>query len=163
MQREHAPPGFWPWPDDVMPIEGIELRSAVRTRFFQRVDDYPRDWGRLNFRIQVNKIAGDRAGIPLFRSFYPGIEWNLRQTDDRWFLTAWFAWTGAGGQGKPSQSPARIEGDTVLFPLPPPDPQFEGAFYLRCRVDVGERRAAQPQRSDPSLIVLDDVIDHEPT
>lgn len=172
MQREHVPPGFWPWPgDELMLVDGVELESAVPTRFFQTVDAYPRRWGRLSWRVQLNKIVEGRAGLPLFRSFYPGVEWNLHHPDYRWFLTAWFEWERrAGERGEPRRASAtQIDGDTVLFPIPAPDPEFDGSlYYLRSRVDARGRRGVaeavrsqreQAETSDPAVILLDDVID----
>jgi len=170
MQREHSPPGFWQRLDDEALVDGIELESAVRTRFFQTVDPWPRSWGRLSWRIQVNKILAGRIGLPLFRTFYPGIEWNLSHPDYRWFLTAWFRWEPRSQErGQASWvSTARIEGDTVLFSIPPADPAFDGVVYLRSRVDARDQRgiaqavrlqSEQPAPEQENLIVLDDFID----
>lgn len=167
MQREHAPPGFWQWRDEVMPVAGVEIESGVPTRFFQTVDAYPRSWGRLTWRIQLNKIVDDRAGVPLFRSFYPGVEWNLNSFDRRWFLTAWFKWE----QGDPrAASIARIEDDTVSFAIPPAGTACSDELYLRSRIDARDRhrvaetvaRAREPDvPSHPELIVLDDFVDRD--
>ena len=163
MLPEHAPPGFWlPRGDPALPIDGVEFESAVPTRFFQTVDAYPPEWGRLSWRIQVNKIESGRAVVPVFRTFYPGIEWNLNRPDYRWFLTAWFTWDGPGPQypplnaAPPNDAPLNdaplngtplIEDDTVLFRIgwmprvnaaAEPDP--ERPIFLRSRVDARDRR-----------------------
>lgn len=169
MRREHAPPGFWPWSgEESALLDGVELESAVRTRFFQTVDPYPRTWGPLHWRVQLNKIVDGRAELPLFRAFYSGVEWNLNHPDYRWFLTAWFSWERRAGvlDARPS-APVRIEEDTVVFPIPVPDQEFAGSLYLRSRIDGRDRRRiaetvrsreqATPLKS--SLILLDDVLD----
>ena len=172
MQREHAPPGFWQWPVELVLIDGVELESKSPTRFFQTIDAYPRSWGRLSWRVQVNKIVAGQAGLPLFRSFYPGVEWNLNCPDYRWFLSAWFRWEQHPREPR-CALPARIEENTVLFSIAPIDPEFNGILYLRSRVDARDRRDIlkavrsqneQEPASDSGVIVLDDFIDlHEPT
>ncbi len=172
MRREHAPPGFWPWPGDERALlEGVELESAVPTRFFQTVDPYPRTWGPLHWRVQLNKMVDGRAELPLFRAFYSGVEWNLNHPDYRWLLTAWFRWEHRTGvPAAPPCGPSRpshIEGKTVVFPISVPDPEFVGSLYLRSRIDARDReRIAEALRSheratnpEPSLIILDDVLD----
>jgi hypothetical protein len=170
MSKEQAPPGFWHWRDDVALVDGVELQSRVPTRFFQSVDPYPQHWGQLIWRVQLNKIVSDRANLPLFRSFYPGVEWNLNHFDFRWFLTAWFRWKQRGSEsGEPfSASQPRVEGDTVLFPIAPPDPASDERPCLRSRVDARDRRSiARAVRSqdeqtvsqEPDVIVIDDLID----
>jgi hypothetical protein len=173
MQRADAPPGFWPWdgPQTAL-LDGAELESAVRTRFFQTVDPYPSTWGTLHWRIQLNNIVDDRVALPFFRASYPGVEWNLKHPGGRWFLTAWFKWERAGESQAYPSGPPRIEGDTVLFAIPMPDTAFDGSLHLRSRVDARDRRSIaesvrtreQTPTSDPTLIVLDDVIDaHRPS
>lgn len=184
MQPEDAPPGFWQWPDDQpVLIDGVELYSEVPTRFFQTVDAYPSEWGRLRWRIQLNKVVSGRAVSPVFRTFYGGVEWNLKRPDYRWFLTAWFTWEGPGPQYRQRclPGPARIEENTALFriawiPKPRPldlrdsaaDPDFDRPVYLRSRVDARDRRRiseavrAQDERqakSDSAPILLDDIIE----
>jgi hypothetical protein len=140
----------------------------VPTRFFQSVDPHPRSWGPLHWRIQLNKIVDGRAELPLFRTFYPGVEWNLNHPDYRWFLSAWFRWEHRNGALEPrSSGPLHIEGDTVVFRIPVPDPDFAGSLYLRSRVDARDRRSiAEAQHSreqattrESSVILLDDVFD----
>jgi hypothetical protein len=171
MQRDDGPPGFWPWPEECALVEGVELESAARTRFFQSIDAYPASWGRLSWRIQINKIVADRASVPQFRGFYSGIEWNLDRHDYRWFLTAWSRWEQGTELGEPRcMAPAAIDGDTILFAVPPADPKSQARIYLRSRVDTRNRRQIaedvrlsreQQATSDPELIVLDDVIDFQ--
>lgn len=170
MQRQHAPPGFWGWHEETAALEGVELESTVPTRFFQTVDAFPRSWGRLSWRLQLNKIVADRVGLPLFRTFYPGVEWNLSHPDDRWFLTAWLKWDQSGECGEPQcVPPVRIDGDTILFRIPTPSPECEGASFLRSRVDARHRRRIaetvraqleQTASADSGLILLDDLMDH---
>jgi hypothetical protein len=184
MQPEDAPPGFWQGPgDQPVLVDGVELESGVPTRFFQAVDGYPPEWGRLSWRIQLNKIVAGRAATPVFRTFYPGVEWNLNRADHRWFLTAWFRWEGAGPQYRNPglAEPARIEGDTALFriawmtkprslefPDTPPEPDHDRPLFLRSRVDARDRsrisealqsRQELQAKSDPAVIVLDDIIE----
>jgi hypothetical protein len=170
IQREQAPPGFWPWRDDSALVDGVEFESAVPTRFFQSVDAYPKDLGRLGWRVQLNRIADGRAGLPMFRTFYPGVEWNLNHSGARWFLTAWYKWERHAGEREDAQSvkPERIEGDTVWFPIVSASPNVGKALYLRSRVDARDRRAiasgiaahnTSDASSDSALIVLDDLID----
>jgi hypothetical protein len=167
MQAENAPPGFWTGPSDrPLLVEGVELSSNVPTRFFQSVDAYPREWGRLRWRIQLNAIVDDRITSPMFRTFYPGVEWNLRAAAD-WFLTAWFTWDGPGPDAREQSAlgPPIIHDDGVLFRFAStPQPLF-----LRLRVDARDRRRiaeevrAREQRertSDSRVIVLDDIIGH---
>ncbi len=183
-QSDHAPPGFWQWPADrPVLIDGIQLESGLPTRFFQTVDSYPAEWGILRWRVQLNKIVSGRAVAPVFRTFYPGVEWNLNRPDYRWFLTAWFTWEGPGPpyRGADRTEPPHVEGDTALFriawmpqaaPRDPPDsvpePDFERPLYLRSRVDARDRRRIsealrsrpEPQAtSDSAVILLDDVIE----
>lgn len=182
MEPEHAPPGFWQWPGDrPVLIDGVMLDSGVPTRFFQTVDAYPPEWGRLSWRIQLNKIESDRAVSPLFRTFYTGVEWNLHRPDYRWFLTAWFKWEGPGPQFPCLSGPAQIEEDTALFriawmpkPRPldlqesAPEPDFDRPLFLRSRVDARDRRRIsaalesqhEPQaKSDSAVISIDDIIE----
>jgi hypothetical protein len=174
MRSEDAPPGFWRSPQDVVAVDGVEISSFVPTRFFQTLDATPKAWGRLSWRVQVNKIVDGRAGLPAFRTFYPGVEWNLRSGDGRWFLTAWFKWEGPGPPDcdLPLPRPARIEGDTALFPIArlpasPGEAEEVRTLVLKCRVDARDRRlVAQALRTARAtevaasgLIVLDDVID----
>jgi hypothetical protein len=178
MHPEQAPPGFWTWPGDgPAPIAGVELDSSVATRFFQTLDPFPAAWGRLSWRIQLNKLVAGRAEPPSFRTFYPGVEWNLNRSGGRWFLSAWFRWDGAGpAYAADGASPGaiRIEGDTALFRFAwmpaadsPDRPDLERPLFLRSRVDARDRRRiAEDLRSerepaappDPGLIVLDDVL-----
>lgn len=177
MHPDQAPPGFWTGPGDgSVLIEGAEFESSVRTRFFQTLDPFPREWGRLSWRVQVNKLIAGRAERPSFRTLYPGVEWNLAQPEGRWFLSAWFAWHGAG-PGYPDPGVAgrvRIDGDTVLFryawiaaagSLDVPD--LERPLFLRSRIDARDRRriaeALRSQRepppaAEPGVIVLDDLL-----
>ncbi len=184
VHREHSPPGFWRWPGDgPVLIDGIQLESGVPTRFFQTVDAYPSAWGNLSWRIQLNKIVSDQAVSPAFRTFYPGVEWNLNRPDFRWFLTAWFKWDGPGPQYDDAYltGPPHVEGDTALFriawmpksgPLAPADPgqepDFNRPLFLRSRVDARDRRriseALRSQhdaqaKSDSAVILLDDIIE----
>jgi hypothetical protein len=184
MQCEHAPPGFWRWPGDgPVLIDGIKLESASPTRFFQSVDAYPSEWGTLSWRIQLNKIVTGRAVSPAFRTFYPGVEWNLNHPDYRWFLTAWLKWEGPGPPYRDAHliGAPHAEGDTALFriawmpkprPLAPPDlrqePDFDRPLFLRSRVDARDRRRIsealrsqhEPRaKSDAAIILLDDIID----
>ena len=161
MHAEDAPPGFWSGAES-QPVDGVELTSKARTRLFQTLDAYPREWGRLTWRVQVNKLEGDRASLPMFRTFYPGVEWNLKVPDYRWFLTAWFKWDGPGPPDRGPVTPIpMVEGDTVLFCIgAAPDAK---PLFLRSRVDAREQRrlaSEPPPKSDSSIIVLDDVIEH---
>ena len=172
MKPEDAPPGFWQGPGDQrVLVDGVEFESGVPTRFFQTVDKHPPEWGRLSWRIQLNKIVAGQAATPVFRTFYPGVEWNLNRADHRWFLTAWFRWEGAGPHYRcPGPAgPAHIEGDTVLFRIySPPEPDHDRPLFLRSRVDARDRsrisEALQSQQElqanpDPAVIVLDDIIE----
>jgi len=156
MQPEDAPPDFWQRPlDRAALIDGATLESGVPTRFFQTVDALPPEWGRFRWRVQLNKIASDRAGLPVFRTFYPGVEWNLNHPDYRWFLSARFKWDGGGPQYRDPGLPGavRVEADTVLFriawmpkpaqigsPDAPPEPDVSRPLYLRSRVDARDRK-----------------------
>jgi hypothetical protein len=163
MTIDDAPPGFWQWPGtDSALIDGVELESTVPTRFFQTLDAFPREWGRLFWRVQLNRLDERRATLPMFRTFYPGVEWNLNHPGGRWFLSAWFKWQGdAPAAADPSQGAAiRIEGDTIVFTL--------GQIVLRSRVDARDRKAVaeslhahEPKAPSPppGVIVLDDVVD----
>ncbi len=184
MQPEHAPPGFWRWSvDRAVIIDGVHLDSGVPTRFFQTLDAYPSDWGRLSWRIQLNKRESGRAVTPVFRTFYAGVEWNLNRPDYRWFLTAWFTWEGPGPQYRDPclPGPAHIEDDTALFriawmpkprpldcPDSAPEPDPDRPLFLRSRVDARDRRrtseALRPRhelrtKSDSAVILLDDILD----
>lgn len=183
MQPEDAPPGLWQAGDRPPFVDGVELESNAPTRFFQSVDAFPSEWGRLSWRIQVNKIVSERAASPVFRTFYTGVEWNLNRPDYRWFLSAWFHWEGPGPgyRDRCFPAPPLIDGDTALFrfawlPLsgPPdlpgsvPQPDLERPLFLRSRVDARDRRriaeAVRSQRdiaatSDPGVISLDDIIE----
>jgi hypothetical protein len=185
MRFEDAPPGMWQWPvDRTLGVAGVELESVVPTRFFQTLDAYPPAWGRLRWRLQLNKLASGRATVPTFRTFYSGVEWNLRGPDPYWFLTAWFAWEGRGPRYRELSHPGavRVEGDTALFriawmpksgPLDDPDasePDLERPLYLRSRVDARDRRrisdavrsqAEHEEKTDAAVIVLDDLIEGE--
>ncbi len=170
MQREHAPPGFWRWPDACKTLEGVELESAIPTRFFQTVDQYPRAWGRLSWRVQLNKLVEDRAELPLFRTFYPGVEWKLNSTDARWFLTAWFLWELPGDKRSEPQ-PAAVAGlddGVVSFAISRADPDSGERLYLRSRIDARDRHSVaetvQQQRegdapAQTSVILIDDLLD----
>jgi hypothetical protein len=163
MTIDDAPPGFWQWPGtDSALIDGIELESAVPTRFFQSLDAYPREWGRIFWRLQLNRFEHGRVTMPMFRTFYPGVEWNLNRPGGRWFLSAWFKWQANGPAGAdPSQRAAmQIEGDTVVFSF--------GEIVLRSRVDARDRKAVaeslraherEPAPPPPGVIMLDDVVD----
>ncbi len=168
MQAEHAPPGFWRWPaDQSVLIDGVELDSAVPTRFFQTLDPYPLDWGRLSWRVQLNKLVSGHASSPVFRTFYAGVEWNLRHPDAHWFLSAWFRWDGPGPPQREDdlRGAVQIADDTALFRIA----WFDGTpLFLRCRVDARDRRAIAEARGlevereakrDAAIIVLDDVIE----
>jgi hypothetical protein len=184
MRPEDAPPGFWQGPSDqAVLVDGVELESSVPTRFFQTADTYPSQWGRLSWRIQLNKIVAGRAVLPVFRTFYPGVEWNLNHPDYRWFLSAWFRWEGPGPQYRdPCFPPSpQIEDDTALFrlawmtkpgslefPDSPSEPDLDRPIFLRSRVDARDRRRIsevlrsqhEPQAaSDSAVILLDDIID----
>lgn len=184
MRSEHAPPGFWTQSGSgPVPIDGIELESGVPTRFFQTLDAYPPAWGRLSWRVQLNKIVSDLAAAPVFRTFYPGVEWNLNRPDPRWFLTAWFRWEGPGPRyrGADPAGPPEIHGDTALFRIgwmpkaaaadrsdTEPEPDFERPLFLRSRIDARERRRISEtlrtqreseSKTDVTTIVLDDIIE----
>ncbi|MEO7038499.1 MAG: hypothetical protein ABI186_00540 [Candidatus Elarobacter sp.] len=184
MQPEDAPPGPWVWTGDrPRLIDGVELESGVPTRFFQSIDAYPAEWGRLIWRVQLNKIVSERAGSPVFRTFYTGVEWNLNRPDYRWFLSAWFHWEGPGPRYRRPcfPVPPLIEGDTALFrfaslprpmsantPDAVPEPDLDRPLFLRSRVDARDRRriaeALRSQREadakpDPGVIRLDDIIE----
>jgi hypothetical protein len=164
MQPELAPPGFWRWPgDQPVLIDGIEIESRVPTRFFQTVDSYPPEWGRLNWRLALNRIVSGRAAPPVFRTFYSGIEWNLNHPDYRWFLSAWFKWEGPGPDERDALPGPIVEGDTALFAIAS-SPKM---LFLRSRVDARDRRRiaedfrAQPEqrpKSDPGVISIDDLL-----
>jgi hypothetical protein len=167
MEAEDAPPGFWPWPGEPAAlVDGVYLESAAPTRFFQTLDRYPPEWGRLSWRVQLNRLDGERAAAPRFRTFYSGVEWNLRGPDGRWFLSGWIRWNRPGVEPDPPRIalPVRIEDDAVLFAIAP---EGEEPLFLRCRVDARDRRTiaasvAARDRDDPpsrpELIVLDDVL-----
>lgn len=184
MQPEDAPPGPWQSTGErPLLVDGVEFESGVPTRFFQSVDAYPAEWGRLVWRVQVNKIVSERAVSPVFRTFYTGVEWKLDRPDYRWFLTAWFHWEGLGPRYHTPCFPAPplIEDDTALFrfawlpgPVSPevaepvPEPDLARPLFLRSRVDARDRRRiaetlraqrAAPANPDPALIVLDDIIE----
>jgi hypothetical protein len=160
MHAEDAPPGFWSGAES-QTLDGVELTSKARTRFFQTLDPYPREWGRLVWRVQVNKLEAERATLPMFRTFYPGVEWNLKVPDYRWFLTAWLKWDGPGPPSARAIVPVpKLEGDTVLFDI--------GAgtdarpLFLRSRVDAREQRRIAPEapsKPQSSIISIDDVIE----
>lgn len=168
MRREDAPSGFWRRAHHgAVLVDGVRLFSDVPTRFFQTVDAYPPEWGRLRWRIQLNRIVDEHAVTPMFRTFYPGVEWNLQRAGSPWFLTAWLAWDGPGPRfSEPrTPAPARIDGTTALFPIARLDD--DTPLFLRSRVDARGRRAvyeallARDQDrppADPRLIVLDDIF-----
>lgn len=170
IHEENAPPGFWRSSDGQEAIiDGVELRSSVPTRFFQSVDAYPPEWGRLSWRIQLNSLDGDVAGAPSFRTFYPGVEWNLGGGNGRWFLSAWLRWSGDGPpEGMRTSSAIQIEGDTVLFEFA--TTSNNKLLFLRCRVDARDRRTiakevqtreqARERFADDDVIVLDDLLSH---
>jgi len=177
MHPDQAPPGFWTGPDDSpVLIAGAEFESSVRTRFFQTLDPFPPAWGRLSWRVQVNRLVAGRAERPVFRTFYPGVEWNLAQPEARWFLSAWFKWEGDGPRCPDTAvtGRVRIEGDTVLFRYAwmtaagsHDEPDLERPLFLRSRIDARDRRRiADELRSqrepapaaDPGVIVLDDIL-----
>ncbi len=144
-------------------VDGVEIESGTPTRFFQTLDAYPRTWGRLSWRIQLNRLAAGTAGSPVFRTFYPGVEWNLSHPEGRWILTAWFRWDGPGPPvlEADGRTPS-VQGDTALFPFAP------GPLLLRSRVDARDRRsiaaalrAARPAPSPAgdAVIVLDDLLE----
>lgn len=161
MTIDDAPPGFWQWPgSDSALVDGVELQSAVPTRFFQTLGEFPREWGRLFWRVQLNRLDDGRVSLPMFRTFYPGVEWNLNHSGGRWFLSAWFKWQGdAPAEADPANGATiRIEEDTVLFAL--------GPIALRSRIDARDRkavadslRAHEPAPPAPGLILLDDIVD----
>jgi hypothetical protein len=166
IRAENAPPGFWRWSDKAEAIiDGVELQSSVPTRFFQSVDTYPPEWGRLSWRVQVNALDGDCATTPSFRTFYPGVEWNLARGDGRWFLSAWLLWNGAGPPGDMRAShTVYIEGDTISFEIAKLP---ERSLFLRCRVDARDRRSiaeevrareSAAETADDDVIVLDDIL-----
>jgi len=163
MTIDDAPPGFWQWPGaDSVLVDGVALESTVPTRFFQTLDPYPTEWGRLFWRVQLNRLENGRATTPMFRTFYPGVEWNLKHRGGHWFLSAWFKWqAGVPAGADPSQRASiRVEGDTVAFEL--------GPVVLRSRVDARERQAVaeslraheRPSPPPPAgVILLDDIVD----
>lgn len=173
MHSDDAPPNFWRAAEATALVDGVEFESAVPTRFFQTLDAYPAEWGRLVWRIQLNRFVAGRADSPAFRTFYPGIEWNLRRSgmqasDDRWFLTAWMKWEGTG---PPDYNPAaaqpavRVEASTALFLVAS---NLEQSVFLRSRIDARDRRQIaqtvgserEPSiASEEGLILLDDVIE----
>jgi hypothetical protein len=168
MRPDDAPSGFWRRADHgAVRVDGVRLASDVPTRFFQTVDAYPSEWGRLRWRIQLNQIVADAAAAPMFRTFYPGVEWNLNRHRSDWFLTAWFAWDGPGPRFPElrTPAPARIDGDTALFHVAS---DLEKPLFLRSRVDARGRREVYEALlsrdedrppADPRLIVLDDIFD----
>ena len=182
MDRDDAPPGFWRRARRTVLVDGVRLASDVPTRFFQTLDPFPPEWGRLRWRIQLNRVVSERAAAPMFRTFYPGVEWNLNSPDSWWFLTAWFTWDGPGPRypERCAPAPARIDDDTALFRIAwmpkPTGPDVEGAaaepdlekpLFLRSRVDARDRRQVYEARlarehaeppPDPRLIVLDDIF-----
>jgi hypothetical protein len=176
MNPEQAPPGFWTGSvERAVLVDGVEFESAVPTRFFQTLDPFPRAWGRLSWRVQVNRLAGERAEAPAFRTFYPGVEWNLNRPGGRWFLSAWFKWDdGAPPGADPLAVAIQVEGDTALFRygwLPAPGsadrPEGQRPLFLRSRIDARSRQriaaALRAERepapkTDPDVIVLDDVL-----
>lgn len=161
MTPADAPPGFWPWDATEKLVTGVELESSVPTRFFQTVGAYPLEWGRLYWRVQLNNISGGRGvTTPVFRTFYPGVEWNLKHPKPQWFLTAWLRWEGPGPPQHIAQPPS-IEGATVTF-------HVDRSAFLRCRVDARDRRSMArsvlppsggAQADEPGLISLDDIIE----
>ena len=177
MKPEQAPPGFWTGPvDRPALVDGVEFESAVPTRFFQTLDPFPPAWGRMSWRVQVNRVVGGGAESPAFRTFYPGVEWNLNRPGGRWFLSAWFRWDDAPPPGGELAlpGPIRVEADTALFRyawLPAAgtadraDP--ERPLFLRSRIDARSRRGIAealrterepPPKADPGVIVLDDIL-----
>lgn len=172
MQSDDAPPNFWRAPGEATAlVDGVELESAVPTRFFQTLDAYPSEWGRLVWRIQLNRLVAECVASPVLRTFYPGVEWNLRrpdvQPDDRWFLTAWMRWEGTGPPHydlADAQPTVRIEANTALFLIAP---NLEQPLFLRSRVDARDRRQiaqaldpeAQPPKGAQGVILLDDLIE----
>jgi hypothetical protein len=171
MRREDAPSGFWRRADGAALVDGVRLTSDVPTRFFQTVDAFPAAWGRLRWRIQLNRMDSGRVAGPMFRTFYPGVEWNLTHPAPAWFLTAWFTWEGPGPRRPEPRAPApaRIDGDTALFRIAwmPPSAGLDQPLFLRCRVDARDRRRMYEARlardqdqppADPDLIVLDDLL-----
>ncbi len=182
MRADDAPDGFWPHAGEpIARVDGVRVHSDVPTRFFQTLEPYPREWGRLVWRIQINKLVDETAARPMFRTFYPGVEWNLNGTGACWVLTAWFRWDGPGAPC-PDRSPngtALVEGDTALFRyawMPKPSngdaagavPDPDRPLYLRSRVDARDRRSiaaalragAEPSpAADSLLIALDDFIE----
>jgi hypothetical protein len=170
MHREQAPPGFWQWPgEETALVQGVEFESVTPTRFFQTVDAYPHSWGRLSWRVQVNMIVAGQCALPMFRTFYPGVEWNLNHADHHWFLTAWFRWDGRTGEQAQAHvgAPPQIEDDTAVFGIPC-DPTLTTPLHLRSRIDTRTRRSiaeALQSQAEPTVtpthgvILLDDVID----
>ena len=178
MERDDAPPGFWQRPHRAVLVDGVRLASDVPTRFFQTLDPLPPEWGRLRWRIQLNRIEAGRAAAPMFRTFYPGVEWSLHGPESRWLLTAWFAWDGPGPPHPEPRvpAPARVDDDTALFRIGwlPQSARLDGEgsaaepdrgtpLYLRSRVDArGRRQVAEArlarERDEPRLIVLDDIL-----
>ena len=183
MRFEDAPPEFWQRPRERAAIDGAVFESRVPTRFFQTLDALPAEWGRLSWRVQLNQFVSGEAGLPVFRTFYPGVEWNLNRGGDRWFLSAWFRWLDGGPRYREPELPGavRIDGDTVSFRLgwmPQPassesphtvqEPDLSRPLFLRSRVDARDRkriaeavepRPARPAGAQGAVISLDDVID----
>jgi hypothetical protein len=174
MHLDDAPPGFWQTPEEASAlVDGVELHSSLPTRFFQTLDAYPPEWGRLIWRVQLNRLVDDRAVSPAFRTFYPGIEWNLRHpemlsSDDRWFLSAWMRWEGAGApdcKRDIAMPVVQIEASTALFLVAT---NREQPIFLRSRVDARDRhQIARELDNEPApsstpsqgIIRLDDVIE----
>ena len=172
---EDAPPGFWLLPGaDSAIVDGVEFESSAPTRLFQSLDSYPQEWGRLSWRVQLNKLEAGRAALPVFRTFYPGVEWNLR-AGGWWFLSAWFKWEGSGPpypQDDLRHAP-RIEGDTAVFcvswwPRRDGRPDATRAICLRSRVDARNRRtiaqsvashSEHDEHHPDGVIVLDDLLE----
>jgi len=175
MHSDDAPPNFWQALGEATAlVDGVELESTVPTRFFQTLDPYPPEWGRLVWRIQLNRFVDGRAESPVFRTFYPGVEWNLRRPElqapnDRWFLTAWMRWEGAGPHCDPAAQPAvHVAENTAFFLV---GLHVGQSVFLRSRVDARDRRQiaqALGSETEPStasgdgIILLDDLIErHE--
>jgi hypothetical protein len=177
MNPEQAPPGFWPGPGDAAAlVDGVEFESTVPTRFFQTLDPFPRAWGRLSWRVQVNRLVDGRAEPPSFRTFYPGVEWNLSRPGGRWFLSAWFRWDDGAPPWGELAVPGwiRVDGETVSFRyawLPAAGsadlPDRARPLFLRSRIDARSRRRIAEElraerepapKTDPGVIVLDDVL-----
>ena len=128
----------------------------------------------MSWRVQLNKLDAGRATLPAFRTFYPGVEWNLR-AGGRWFLSAWFRWEGAGPPYAQTdlRSAPRIEGDTAVFcvswwPRPDGRPDATRPICLRSRVDARDRktmaqsvasRSDKDDHDDRGIIMLDDLLE----